>query len=371
MSASRPRILEVLYSFGIGGSQLLGLELARQLKDDGAEVLCAALDSTPGPVSELCSEYGIPVVDLAVPTRSPLGRNGLSWGLARRLRALGLQAVHLQHFLGLNKLGLPARLAGIDRVVVTEHSVLDVSQSVAGRLRVRLNWRLASAITVVHPGIRDYLCGALGVPAGRVSVIPVGIDVDRLHRDDRDLRRRALGLGEERVLVFVGRLAPVKRVPQLVASFLAVQSQGGPRSRLLVVGDGEDLPAVQALVASHPLGDRVTLAGAQRDVRPYLAAADVFVLNSSSEGMPRALLEAMATGLPAICPAVGDIPAIIEGRGWLTEPGNPSSLERIMRSVMEDPRSVEAAGQASRVYVREHFDARNVASSYRRWLLPS
>jgi glycosyltransferase involved in cell wall biosynthesis len=370
VSARRPRILEVLYSFGIGGSQILGIELARQLRDDGTEVLCTALDSRPGPLLRRCEEYGLPVVDLAIPTRSPLGRNGMSWGLARRLRDLSLDAVHLQHFLGLNKLGLPARIAGIERVVATEHSVLDVNQSRAGRFRVRLNWRLASAITVVHQGIKDYLCRQLGVPTERVSVIPVGIDVEKLHRDDRAARRSALGITDELVFVFVGRLAPVKRVPALVEAFLAVQSQHAPPARLVIVGDGEEMGSVGALVQAHALGERVTLAGEQSDVRPFLAAADVFVLNSSSEGMPRALIEAMAMGLPAICPAVGHIPEMIAGRGWLTEPGRRSSLEEIMRSVLNDPRGVERAGREGRSYVREHFDARAIAARYRELLAP-
>jgi glycosyltransferase involved in cell wall biosynthesis len=364
MSAGRPRILEVLYSYSIGGSQLLGLELARQLKDQGAEVLCAALDSTPGPLQARCAEFGLPMVDLAVPWTHLLGRNGLSWSLTKRLRSLRLDALHLQHFLGLNKLGLPARLAGVKRIVVTEHSVLDVSQSRAGRIRARLNWRLASAITTVHPGIKDYLCTRLGVPAERISVIPVGIDLGRFHRDDRAERRSALGFEVAFVFAFVGRFAPVKRVPQLVRAFLAVQSEETPPARLLLIGDGEDRDAVRALVGTHPFGDRVLVVGEQSDVRPYLAAADAFVLNSSSEGMPRALIEAMAVGLPALCPAVGHIPELIAGRGWLTDPANPASLEQALRSMLEQPDAVAEAGRSCREFVEAHFDAQAIAERY-------
>lgn len=372
MSTSGPRILEVLYSYGIGGSQFVGLELARQLREDGAEVLCAALDERPGPILARCREYGLPVVELGVPWRNPLGRNGVSWSLARRLRDLHLDAIHLQHFLGLNKLGLPARIAGIERVVVTEHSVFDVSQSLAGRFRTRLTWRLASAITVVHQGIKDYLCRQLSLPGERISVIPVGIDMETFHRGDRGDRggqRRALGIADETVFVFVGRLAPVKNVTQLVEAFLAVQSQGARRSRLLVVGDGEEMRSVRAAVAAHPMADRVMLAGEQPDVRPYLAAADVFVLNSSSEGTPRALLEAMAAGLPAICPAVGNIPEILAaGRGWLTEAGSRASLEETLQLVLKEPKALEEAGRKGAAYVRAHFDARAVVERYRRLL---
>ena len=369
MSASRPRILEVLYSYGIGGSQLVGLDIATALRGGGAEVFCAALDSAPGPILDRCGERGLPVVELAVPWTNPLGRNGLSLRLVERLRRLRLDGLHLQHFLGLNKLGLPARLAGVRRIVVTEHSVPDVSQSAAGRWRIRLNWRLASALTVVHPGIKEYLCTRIGLPQERVSVIPVGIDTECFHREDRAARRQALGIEDEFVFAFVGRLAPVKQVPQMVETFLAVQARGAPPARLLVVGDGEEMPSVRSRLAAHPLADRVTVVGEQADVRSYLAAADAFVLNSSSEGMPRALLEAMAMGLPAICPAVGHIPEILAGRGWLTEPDNRASLEAALRRVLEDPRAAEETGCAGRSYVREHFDGRAIAAQYRALLV--
>jgi glycosyltransferase involved in cell wall biosynthesis len=359
-----PRILEVLYSFRVGGSELVGLDLARQLVESGAEVYCAAIDAGPGPLRARCAEYGIRVVDLQIPTRNFLTRNGLSIALARRLKELKLDAVHFQHFLGLNKLGLPARLAGIRRVVVTEHSVLDASQSPAVRFRIRLNWRLASAITVVHEGIKDYLCQRLKIPEGRVEVIPIGIETQKYHRDDRFTRRTALGFGDETVFVFVGRLAPVKNVPGLVEAFLAVQSKSRQPSRLLIVGDGEDQAAVRALIEAHPCGHRVVLAGEQEDVRSYLAAADIFVLNSRSEGTPRALLEAMAIGLPAISPAVGNIPSMIAGRGWLTDPSDPASLENAMLHVLQNPASVEEAGRGCAKYVRENFDARRSVERY-------
>ena len=369
MNAPSPRILEVLFSFRVGGSELVGLDLARQLVESGAEVYCAAIDAGPGPLRELCAKYGIRIVDLHIPTRNPLTRNGFSFALARRLKDLKLDAVHFQHFLALNKLGLPARLAGIRRVVVTEHSVLDASQSRAVRFRIRLNWRLTSAITVVHEGIKEYLCHQLGIPERHVEVIPIGIEMENYRSDDRPARRTALGFGNEMVFIFVGRLAPVKNVPGLVESFLALQSKSRLPSRLLIVGDGEDKAVVQALIAAHPSGHRVVLAGEQADVRSYLAAADVFVLNSRSEGTPRALLEAMALGLPAICPAVGNIPSMIAGRGWLTDSADPASLGNAILYVLQNPASVVEAGRSCTMYVRENFDTRLSVDRYRQLLL--
>lgn len=364
VAVPHPRILQVLFCFRIGGSEIFGLQLARQFVERGAEVLCGAIDNTPGPLIERCIEYGIQPVDLRIPTRNLLGRNGVSLQLARRMRELRLDAVHLQHFLGLNKLGIPARLAGIRRIVVTEHSVFDVDQSRSGRNRARLGWRLATKITVVHPSIREYLCGRLGLPAQQVEVIPVGIEIETYNRGDRAASRARLGLGSQVVFVFVGRLVPVKNVPGLIAAFLEVQSHDAPEARLLVIGDGEDRAVCERLVQSHPRGDRVRLFGEQSDTRPFLAAGDVFIMNSRSEGTPRALLEAMATGLPGLCPAVGGIPDILAGRGWITKPNDPNSLRETIHVVVNNPEQIASFSAVCRDYVRSHFDSRAAAARY-------
>ena len=365
---ARPRVLEVLYSFAFGGSEIVGLQLAKELAASGVEVLCAAIDNAPGPLQEKCAEYGIRTVDLNIPS-TIFERNGISVGVTRRLRNLRLDAIHVHHFLGLNRLGLPARLAGIKRVVVTEHSVLDVSQSLAGRVRARISWRLASAITVIHQSIKDYLCEELGMHRDRLTVIPIGLELDEYTRRDRAACRAALGYGSQLTFVFVGRLAPVKNVPGLIAAFLAVQSAQSPDSRLIVVGDGQERGACQDLISSHDFGYRVNLIGARINPQPYLAAADVFVLNSRSEGTPRALLEAMATGLPGICPAVGGIPDLLDGRGWLTAPGDPSSLQASIEFVLQHPEKVLEFSEPCRQYVKSNFDSKRITERYRELLV--
>jgi len=365
---ARPRILEVLYSFAFGGSEIVGVELAKGLSESGLDVLCTAIDSTPGPLQQRCAQYGIRTLNLNIPA-GILGRNGISLALTKWLRSLHLDAVHLHHFLGLNKLGIPARLAGIRKVVVTEHSVLDVSQSLAGRMRARVSWRLASGVTVIHQSIKDYLCTEIGVAADRIAVIPIGIILEDYARIDRPECRAALNLGAQITFVFVGRLAPVKNVPGLIAAFLAVQSRRPANAKLLIVGDGEDRAACENLVKSSEHGNCVELAGAQVDPRRYLAASDVFVLNSRSEGTPRALLEAMATGLPAIGPAVGGIPDMLKGRGWLTIPGDQSSLESAIESVLNHPHAIPMLGQLARQYVKSNFDSQRATARYRELLV--
>jgi glycosyltransferase involved in cell wall biosynthesis len=369
--AARPksRVLQVLFSFRVGGSEMFGLELARQLSVHGAIVQCGALDGSRGPLWERCERYGIEPVELGVPTGNLFGRNGLSPTLVRRLRQLRPDAIHLQHFLGLNKLGIPARLAGVPRVVVTEHTVLDVGQSRAGRLRARLSWRLADAITVIHPSIRDYLCDSVGIPRARITVIPIGIETDRYTSQDRPGWRERLGLGSDVTFVFVGRIAPVKNVPGLIEAFLEVMTRRGGGARLIVVGDGSERRRCEQLIARHTHGARVNLVGEQSDTRPYLSAGDVFVMNSRSEGTPRALLEAMSIGLTAVCPAIGGIPDMLAGRGWLTRPDDRSSLTSALERVLVEPSAIAPLGALCREYVRANYDASKLFEQYRHLLL--
>lgn len=360
----RRRVLEVLFSFRVGGSEVVGLELAHQLARGGAEVLCTALDGMSGPLREQCARFGIPVVDLGLPIRNAFGRNGLSLRLANRLRDLRLDAIHLQHFLALNKLGLPARLAGVPRIVVTEHSEAQLRESAAGRLRLQLNWRLAHQITVIHSGLAEYLRADVGIPRERIAVIPNGIDTNRWHRSDRDERRAALGIGSEFVFLFVGRVQPVKDVPGLIGAFLEALPHFTRPARLIIVGDGADMPACRALLAEHLLRDRVVLAGEQSDTRPYLAAADAFVMNSRSEGTPRALVEAMCVGLPAICTAVGGIPELLDGRGWLVQGSGRATLaSALLDAVADDQKGVQFAVRA-KSYIRSRYDYREIVRQY-------
>ena len=350
---------------------MVALELAHQLARAGAHVLCTALEGVTGPLRTRCEELSLPVVDLGLPLRNALGRNGLSLRLAMRLAALRLDAIHLQHFVALNKLGLPARLAGIRRIVVTEHSEAQLRESFAGRFRLRLNWRLAHKITVIHEGIKHYLHEQTSIPADRIAVIPNGIDIERWGSQDRMQRRNELGIDSKFTFMFVGRLAEVKNVPELISAFLTAQLHLPEPALLIVVGDGPDMPKCRSLLAGHPLAHTVVLAGEQPDTRRYLAAADTFVMNSRSEGIPRALLEAMCMGLPSICTAVGGVSEILQGRGWLTVPGDPASLVTALVDAAADPGKRSTLGARARSFVIANYDSRETFRRYQSLLLPS
>jgi glycosyltransferase involved in cell wall biosynthesis len=370
-STRRPRILEVLYSFRVGGSEVVGLELAQQLSHAGSEVLCASIDGATGPLRARCESMGLSVVDLGISQTNVLSRNGISVAIAKLLATLNLDVIHLQHFLALNKLGLAARLARIPHIVVTEHSEAQLRDSFAARIRLRLNWRLAHRITVVHDDLRRYLVDKLGVSKSRIVVIPNGIDAEHWHAHDRAQRRADFGLATAFTFVFVGRLVTLKNVPGLITAFLIASSRTSRPMRLLVVGGGPEMERCKALLATNPLGSAVTIVGEQSDTRPFLAAADAFVLNSDSEGMPRSLLEAMAMGLPCIATAVGGIPELLRSHGWLTRPGDNESLVSALLEAASNPTRSRTIGAEGKSSVTDRFDSAAMLNRYQQVLLPS
>lgn len=328
------------------------------------------MEGVVGPLRERCLEYGLNVIDLQLPNQNRFSRNGLSFSLARRLKRHAFDAIHLQHFLGLNKLGIAARLARVPRIIVTEHSDAPLRDSLRGRILLRANWRLAHKITVIHGGIRDYLVEHLSIPSSRIEVVPNGVDLDAWHRNDRLERRSELGLGTEPTFIFVGRLEPVKNVPDLISAFLTAQERLPKPGRLMIVGDGSDAAECRMRLSGSSFANTVMMLGEQRDTRRFMAAADAFVLNSLSEGTPRALLEAMAMGLPAICTAVGGIPEMLLNRGWLIRAGDASSTVSAILEAATNPMRASQLGSAARDFVAANYDIREILRRYQALLLP-
>jgi glycosyltransferase involved in cell wall biosynthesis len=154
--------------------------------------------------------------------------------------------------------------------------------------------------------------------------------------------------------VCVGSLDQMyKGVDTLVAA-LAALGAGPDAHRLVHVGDGRFRPQLAELAVRLGVADRVTLAGAvpAGAVREYLDAADVFVLPSRTEGLPRALVEAMARGLPAIGSTAGGIPELLPAED-LVPPDDPLRLAEALRRLVDDPQRMAAASARNLARARD------------------
>jgi glycosyltransferase involved in cell wall biosynthesis len=175
---------------------------------------------------------------------------------------------------------------------------------------------------------------AIGVPAEKRVFIPNGVDVERFRPPSPDEKRKArldLNLPENApIAVFTGRLVPEKKVDSAIRIWPEIRAQFS-EATLLIVGDGEMRARWESLA-----GEGVVFAGSVEDVTAYLAAADIFVLPSATEGLSNALLEAMATGLACVVTNVGGASDVITDgvNGRLVDPNEPTALYNTLQALL-------------------------------------
>jgi len=340
-------IAHVLTSLEIGGGERLTLDLAGGQAAAGHQVSVVSLAPPPdGPLAQAFRERGVAVqrvakrggVDPTLPARLAL--------LFRRQR---VGVVHLHNRLPLIY-GAPAgRLAGAV-VVHTRHGPRPSGR--AQQLLLRGAARLLHAYVAVSPELATLARDRGESAAETIFVIENGIDVDRFQATlERRRRARAtLGVPDDAwVIGAVGRFAPEKDYPHLVRAAAPLL---GDAARLVIVGDGAEMPAVKEAVTAAGVPRFVTLPGARHDVADLLPAFDLFVLSSWMEGMPLVVLEAMAAGLPVVATAVGGLPKLIaDGEtGYLVPARDEAALRARLQALRADPAG--AAATAARAQAR-------------------
>lgn len=345
----RPRLLLLVTLAEVGGAQTYVSLLVPGLVDR-FDVTVAAWG--PGPLRKAVESAGATYVPLqhvrraVSPVHDPLGVVELV-RLCRRLRP---DIVHANS----SKAGVLGRLAAwIARVpvrVFTVHGWAFMQyHGAASTLYLWLD-RLVRPLTTswicVSERTRDAGVAAHTCAAGRTIVIPNAVDVGAAERSRLD--------SDPPRLVSVGRLKEPKDFAALVQALARVRSP----FCAAIVGDGPDRPLLAETIRAHDLDARVELLGERDDVPAQLAASDVFVLSSRSEGMPISVLEAMAARVPVVASAVGGVPElVVDGEtGLLVAPGDVDGLAHALERLLGDAETRRAFGEAGRRRAEERFD---------------
>jgi glycosyltransferase involved in cell wall biosynthesis len=353
----KPRLLAAITLAETGGAQCYLEHLLPALMEH-FDVTVAA--HGPGPLRDAAARTGAASVQLTHvrralnPVRDALGVVEL-YRLVRRMRPDVLQ-------LNSSKVGILGAVAGwAARVPVRVFTVHGWA------FRAHTGWRARAFVwahRLTRPLITSVICVSsaerrVGLAARtcvdeRTVVISNAVPVGPVAaRDPRD----------PLVIVSVTRLRPPKDTLTLVRA-LEIVAEGFHQA--LIVGDGPERSSISAAIAQAGLSDRVELLGDRADVRELLARADIFALATLSEGMPMALLEAMAAGLPPVASSVGGVAEVVRDgeNGLLVPPRDSAALARALQRLMTDRELRIRLGNAARRTVAEHHDLERFRSQH-------
>ena len=341
-------VVHVVFSLDVGGQERVILDLAKGAVAHGHRATVISL-SAGGTLRERFA--GIPVETVE---KAEGFTPGLALRLAARFRALRPDVVHTHNSSPLIYGGPAARALRVRRLVHTKHGASD------GGRAIRYVSRLADHFVAVSEDTARVAREQEHVPAAKLRVIPNGIDIRSYDRDAaaRARVRAELGLDDRAILVgSVGRLVPVKNYGLLIDAMAPLL---GDHVHLAIAGGGEEAEALRAK------SDRVHWLGVRHDIPALLSAFDVFAMSSHTEGLPLAVIEAMASSLPIACTAVGGLPRVIDSgvTGELVTPGDAVALRACLDRLVRDPARRAQLGAAARGAAVARFSMDRVVDEY-------
>jgi len=357
---TRPvRVMHLLFSLRTGGTEM------------GVVKLVNALDRSRT-ISSICSCKPADSLKLKVASDVPLfefdRRNGNDPGfvlaLARLLRRERPDVLHTHSWGTLFEGLVAARLASVPFVVHGEHGTLEARRF--NLLAQRWGWMRADRLLSVSSRLADRMAAQVGVARARICVIRNGIDTNRFNPAARAAARQQLAIASDDVVIgTVGRLVPVKDQSMLLRAAAELKRRTR-QFRLLLAGDGPLRDALQEQAHALGIQNEVSFLGERRDVEVVLAACDVFVLSSLSEGLSNTILEAMSTGLPVVATRVGGADELVDdGRtGVLVPPAQPDALATALASLIDDPAARRTMGAAGRLRAEREFSIARMAADY-------
>lgn len=373
MASRLPVIAHVLHRLYLAGAEVLAADLARQLRNRYNFVF-ACLDEA-GPLGQLLSDEGFVVEAM---DRKP----GVDFTCASHLRTFfkkhNVDLVHAHQyspfFYAANARGFWGTALSRPPILFTEHGrhypdFRSPKRVIANKFMVTRNDR----VTAVGEFIKDALVKNEGIPAKRIEVIYNGIDPAKfdvaLNADGDRMRaqvRERLRIEPDRpVILQVARLHPVKdHVTSIAAMGYVVRDV--PDALLLLAGDGVERERILGAAESVGVTKNIRLLGVRDDVPELMAATDVFVLSSLSEGVSVTLLEAMASAKPIAATEVGGNGEVVShgATGLLSPRGNAKSLGKNLVTLLRNPKLCVQMGKAGRDRVVKQFHQRDMHAEY-------
>ncbi len=358
------RVLHVISSGGMYGAEAVILSLSRELNGSGEHTSSLGVFASPnGPAPALHAA----AIETGMPTHLVRCDAQLDRCVPQRLRELaastGAEVVHA-HGYKADVYSFIAFRVGGPALVSTCHTWYDNDLALrAYGVLDRYVLRRFAGVLAVSPEVEERLLAA-GVESKRVRVIRNGVALEAFACGPQArAQRRAYGAPLR--VGLVGRFAPEKGIDVFLHAVARVKASF-PEAQFAVAGDGPDRPSLEALRSQLNLAKTVAMPGEERDMAGFYASLDLLVSASRQEGLPVALLEGMASGLPVVATRVGAVPQVVADgvTGLLVEPENSGALAEAMNRMLDSPGLRESFGRAGQALVRETFSAARMTEDY-------
>lgn len=358
------RVTHVVFDLDGGGLESLVAAMARRLHGSSVAMSVVSLSGRPGRVGEAIRPL-LAHFEVVRPARG--ASMLLPWSVMASIRHTRADVVHL-HSGAWFKGALAARLAGVPRVIYTEHG-REHDDPPAARWLDRQASRMTTSIVAVSGRLTRYMSEVVGVDARKVRLVANGVDTDIFApgipsaalRASLDLPRNALLVGS------IGRLEPVKAYDRLIREIGALNAAGAARPVACVIwGEGSERSALTALATSLGVGHLVRLPGWTLQGAEAHRTLDVFVLTSLSEGASVSLMESLASG---VAPVVMDVGANAEVvgpalAGQVVPDGDGAVLRRVIERTLSDESERIRLGRAGRAQVLDRYSLDSMVSAY-------
>jgi len=386
-STSMPtRVLLLVSNLHIGGAQEIVRTLAETLPQAGCQVVVGTFED--GELRREIEKTGVAVEILPSRRHSVLALPLFLLEILRIRRSLlqivdkyQIQVIQTQLLRSLDFLVLSLRLTRPLLVFWTFHNAQFVLRSEhlprfrwllgVKRWLHSLLYRLSAphvhGYIAVSEDVRKAVHAYAGPLQNKVSVILNSVDVQRYQGAvDRIEIRQQLGVPVQSKLIAVVATFKKQKGHHYLIEAVSALIEKHPELHILFIGDGELKPDLQEMTRKLGLVDHIHFLGLRKDVPALLGASDFFVLPSLWEGLPMALIEAMATGLPVIATQVSgtkDVMLHLE-TGLLVQPGDAEQLSQAILQILSDPEDAKRMGDAGKSRVTEFFSAENQAQSH-------
>lgn len=363
-----PLVAHLIYRLDFGGLENLLVERINRMPAHAYRhaVICLTGHTD---FARRISKPGVELYDLGKQPGLSLATHAALFKLLRRLRPAVLHTYNLSaiEYAPVALLaGVPARINGLHGRDASDPE----GRNPKHRLLRKLMLPFYDCCYANSADMEAWNLREIGVPAHKSRMLANGIDAERFRPRADGEARPDFGFGPGcTVIGTVGRVQDVKDHATLVDAFALLRQQlpqQADRLRLAVVGEGPLLGALREKVRALGLEGLVWLPGARNDVPEILRGFDIYVISSIAEGTPGSVLEAMASGLPAVGTRVGGVPEVIADgvTGTLVAPRDPQAMAAALARYVQDPAHARAFGAAGRARVLTHYSMPAMVAGY-------